>query len=81
MEVLKAETEKARTAIYNPYCKFNEEDGVYSFNKSEYLLCLLKSRPFEIAKECHLTKYRKLAHWSLVSLILKQDNIQYIIYQ
>lgn len=36
---------------------------------------------FEIAKECHLTKYRKLVHWPLVSLILKQDNIQDIIYQ
>ncbi|EFQ57099.1 hypothetical protein HMPREF9176_0061, partial [Streptococcus downei F0415] len=81
MEVLKAETKKARTAIDNPYFKFNEEDGVYSFNKREYLLDLPKSRLFEIAKECHLTKYRKLAHWSLVSLILKQDNIQDIIYQ
>ena len=81
MEVLKAETKKARTAIDNPYFKFNEEDGVYSFNKREYLLDLPKSRLFEIAKECHLTKYRKLAHWSLVSLILKQDNIHDIIYQ
>lgn len=81
MEVLKAETKKARTAVDNPYFKFNEEDGVYSFNKREYLLDLPKSRLFEIAKECRLTKYRKLAHWSLVSLILKQDNIQDIIYQ
>ena len=53
MEILKEETEKARTAIDNPYFKFNEEDGVYSFNKREYLLDLPKSRLFEIAKECH----------------------------
>ncbi|MXQ48917.1 insertion element protein [Streptococcus pneumoniae] len=81
IEVSKAETEKARTAIANPYFKFNEEDGVYSFNKRDYLLDFPRSRLFEIVKECHLTIYRKLAHWSLVSLILKQDNIQDIIYQ
>lgn len=66
--VLKEQTKKARTAIDNPYFKFNEEDGVYSFNKREYLLDLPKNRLFEIAKECHLTKYRKLAHWLVFSI-------------
>nr|WP_238786711.1 insertion element protein [Streptococcus mutans] len=51
MEVLKEETEKARTAIDNPYFKFNEEDSIFSFNKREYLLDLPKSRLFEIAKD------------------------------
>lgn len=81
MEVLKEETEKARNAIDNPYFKFNEEDGVLSFNKREYLLDLPKTRLYAIAKECRIPRYKKLAHWSLVSVILKQDNIQDILYQ
>ena len=81
MEVLKEETEKARNAIDNPYFKFNEEDGVLSFNKREYLLDLPKTRLYTIAKECRIPRYKKLAHWSLVSVILKQDNIQDILYQ
>jgi hypothetical protein len=35
MEVLKEETEKARDAVDSSYFKFNEEDGVLSFNKRE----------------------------------------------
>lgn len=81
MEVLKEETEKARNAIDNPYFKFNEEDGVLSFNKREYLLDLPKTRLYAISKECRIPRYKKLAHWSLVSVILKQDNIQDILYQ
>ena len=81
MKVLKEETEKARTVIDNPYFKFNEEDGVLSFNKREYLLDLPKSRLYAIAKECHIPRYKKLAHWSLVSVVLKQENIQDILYQ
>lgn len=81
MEVLKEETEKARDAVDNSYFKFNEEDGVLSFNKREYLLDLPKTRLHRIAKECKIPRYRKLALWSLVSAILKQKNIQDIIYQ
>ncbi|MCS4488316.1 hypothetical protein [Streptococcus sciuri] len=81
LEVLKEETKKARIAIDNPYFKFNEEDGVYFFNKRKYLLDRPKSRLFEVSKKCHLAKYRKLAHWPLVSVILKQKNIQDIIYR
>lgn len=81
IEVLKEETEKARNAIKNPYFKFNEEDGVLSFNKRKYLLDLPKTHLFAIAKECRIPRYKKLAHWSLVSMILKQDNIQDILYQ
>lgn len=81
MEVLKEETKKARDVVDSPYFKFNEEDGVISFNKREYLLDLPKTRLYAIAKECHITRYRKLAKWSLVSMILKQKNIQDILYQ
>ena len=81
MEVLKEETEKARDAVDSTYFKFNEEDGVLSFNKREYLLDLPKTRLYSIAKECRIPRYRKLARWSLVSMILKQKNIQDILYQ
>ena len=81
MEVLKEETEKARDAVDSPYFKFNEEDGVLSFNKREYLLDPPKTRLYAIAKKCHIPRYRKLARWSLVSMILKQKNIQGILYQ
>lgn len=81
LEVLKVETERARHAIANPYFKFNEEDGVLSFNKREYLLDLPKTRLYAIAKECRIPQYKKLALWSLVSLILKHKNIQDILYQ
>lgn len=62
MEVLKEEAEKARNAIDNPYFKFNEEDGVLSFNKREYLLDLPKIRLYAIAKECRIPRYEKLTH-------------------
>lgn len=80
IEILKEETEKTRNAIENPYFKFNEEDGL-SFNKREYLLDLQKTQLCTIAKEYRIPRYKKLAHWSFVSLILKQDNIQDILYQ
>ncbi|HFI0695706.1 TPA: hypothetical protein ACGO4F_001811 [Streptococcus suis] len=81
MEVLKEETEKARDAVDSPYFKFNEEDGILSFNKREYLLDLPKTRLYAIAKGCHIPRYKKLARWSLVSMILKHKNIQDILYQ
>lgn len=54
MEILKEETEKARNAIDNPYFKFNEEDGVLSFNKREYRLDLPKTRLYAIANTLSL---------------------------
>lgn len=79
--LLKAETEKARKATSNKYFKFNEEDGVKTFNKREYLLDQPKSKLHAICKECKLKKYKKLALWSLVSLILTQPNVEDIIYK
>lgn len=79
--LLKEETEKARIATSNKYFKFDEEDGVKTFNKREYLLDQPKSKLYAICKECKLTKYKQLKLWSLVSLILKQPNIDDIIYK
>lgn len=79
--LLKEETEKARAATFNKYFKFDEEDGVQTFNKREYLLDQPKTKLHAICKECKLTKYKQLAKYSLVSLILKQPNIDDIIYK
>ena len=79
--ILKEETEKARKVTSNRYFKFGEEDGVKTFNKREYLLDQPKSKLYAIAKECKMKHYKQLALWSLVSKILKQPNINDIIYK
>ena len=79
--LLKAETEKARKATSNQYFKFGTEDGAKTFNKREYLLDQPTSKLYAIAKECKIKRYRQLARWSLVSEILKQPDIQNIIYK
>lgn len=79
--LLEEETEKARIATSNKYFKFDEEDGVKTFNKRKYLLDQSKTKLYAICKECKLTKYRQLAKYSVVSLILKQPNIEDIIYK
>lgn len=79
--ILKEGTEKARKAAFNRYFKFGEENGVKTFNKREYLLDQPKSKLYAIAEECKMKHYRQLALWSLVSEILKQPNIDEIIYK
>lgn len=81
IKLLEEETRKARAATANRYFKFNEEDGVISFNKREYLLDLPKTKLYAIAKECKLTRYKQIAVWSLVSKLLEQPNISDIIYR
>lgn len=81
IKLLEEETRKARAATANRYFKFNEEDGVISFNKREYLLDLPKTKLHAIAKECKLTRYKQLAVWSLVSRLLEQPDISDIIYR
>lgn len=81
IKLLEEETNKARKATSNKHFKFNEEDGVKSFNKREYLLDQPKSKLYAIAKECKITHYKQLALWSLVSKILEQTNITEIIYK
>ncbi len=78
--VLKAEMEKIRKATSNQYFKFDEEDGVKSFNKREYLLDQPKARLYTICKAHDMKKYKKLALYSLVSAILKLPDIGKTIY-
>lgn len=80
ISILKSETKKIRTATSNQYFKFDEEDGVKTFNKREYLLDQPKSKLYAICKAHDLKKYRKLALYSLVSAILKLPDIDNIIY-
>lgn len=79
--ILKAETEKIRTVTSNQYFKFDEEDGVKTFNKREYLLDQPKSKLYAICKAHGMRKYKKLALYSLVSAILKLEDIDNIIYE
>lgn len=78
--ILKAETEKIRTATSNQYFKFDEEDGVKTFNKREYLLDQPKSKLYAICKVHSIKKYKKFALYSLVSAILKLPDIDNIVY-
>ena len=79
--ILDAKTEEARKATNNKYFKFNAEDGVKTFDKRAYLSAQPNSKLYAIAKECGLKKYKQLAGWSLISLLLKQPNINEIILQ
>lgn len=78
--LLKEETEKARIATSNKYFKFDEEDGVKSFNKREYLFHQPKYKLHNICKDCKVKHYKQLSLWTIVSEILKQPNIDDIIY-
>ncbi len=81
VSILKAETEAARIATENKFFKFNEEDGVKTFNKREYLSSIPKSKLYDICKECKFTGYRKLSAWSVISQLLKHPDINSIIYR
>lgn len=78
---LKKQTYAARKASGNKSFKFNSEDGFISFNKREFLLEQPKYRLFEIAKELGLKKYRKLAKWSIATMIMKADNCDEVIFK
>lgn len=82
ISILNEETAKARKATSNKYFKFNPEDGLgeKTFNKRDYLLDQPKSKLYQICKDNSLKKYRQLALYSLVSLILKLPDIDEIIY-
>lgn len=79
--LLKSETERVRDVTPNPYFKFDEEDGFATFRKRDYLMDQSKNKLYSICKECKLTKYKKLALWSMVSQLLRQPNIDEIIYK
>lgn len=81
VSILKKETEKARLATSNRYFKFNEEDGVKSFKRREYLLNQPKSKLYALCKECKFTHYKQLSSWTIVSMLLKHPDIDSIIYR
>lgn len=81
MNILIEETKKVREITKNKYFKFNEEDGVVTFNKREYLLDIPRYKLYNLCKEYNIKRFRKLAIWSIVSLLLKQSDIDIKIYQ
>ena len=81
VSILQKETEKAREASANKYFKFDEEDGVKTFNKRDYLSDIPMVKFYAICKECGLTGYRKLSRWSVISTLMKHPDIDHIIYR
>ena len=81
VSILQKETEKAREASANKYFKFDEEDGVKTFNKRDYLSDIPVVKFYAICKECGLTGYRKLSRWSVISTLMKHPDIDHIIYR
>ena len=75
---MKEETKKIRKIASNNF-KFNEEN-ISLINKREYLLGIPVKYLYNLCKEYKIPKYRKLAKWSLVTLLLKQKNIEEKIY-
>lgn len=81
MTLLKQETETARKTTKNKYFKFNEEDGVISFNKREFLTAQPKFVITQLCKDLKIKGYTKLPNYSRITYILKQPNIKEIIYK
>ncbi|WP_064612582.1 IS1/IS1595 family N-terminal zinc-binding domain-containing protein [Streptobacillus moniliformis] len=80
IKLLKEETKKIQLITsYN--FKFNDEDNVSNFNKREYLLNIPKYKLYNLAKHYKILKYKKLAKWCLASLLLKQNDIDTMIYK
>lgn len=81
MNILIEETKKVREITKNKYFKFNEEDGIVTFNKREYLLDIPRYKLYNLCKEYNIKRFRKLAIWNIVTLLLKQTDIDIKIYQ
>ena len=81
MNILIEETKKVREITKNKYFKFNEEDRVVTFNKREYLLDIPRYKLYNLCREYNIKRFRKLAIWSIVTLLLKQSDIDIKIYQ
>lgn len=80
MAMLKEETEKLQILTNNTFT-FNDEDNVATFNKKEILLNIPKYKLYELAKYYKIHKYKKLAKWCLASLLLKQNDIDTMLYR
>ena len=81
VSTLQKETEKARAASANKYFKFDEEDGVKTFNKRDYLSDIPLTKFYAICKECGLVGYRKLSRWSVITELMKRPDIDSIVYR
>ena len=80
MAILKEETKKLKILTNNAFT-FNDEDNVDTFNKREILLNIAKYKLYELAKHYKIKKYKKLAKWCLASLLLKQSDIDTMLYK
>ncbi|MDO4640055.1 MAG: DNA-binding protein [Leptotrichia hongkongensis] len=80
MAMLKEETEKLKILTNNTFT-FNDEDNVATFNKREILFNIPKYKLYELAKHYKIKKYKKLAKWCLASLLLKQSDIDNLLYK
>ena len=78
--LLREKTEKLQN-LTNSEFTFNEEENVSTFNKREYILNLPKYKLYDLAKHYKISKYKKLAKFCLASLLLKQNNIDNILYR
>ena len=79
MKMLKETTITMKTISNNEF-RFNDEDNVSSFNKREYLLNIPQYKLYELARHYKIKKYRKLANWSIVSILTKEKDIDKTIY-
>ena len=74
MNMLKEETRKMKVKSNYDF-RFNDEDNISNFNRREYLLNLPQYKLYDLAKHYKIKKYRKLANWSIVSKLLKENDI------
>ena len=79
MKMLKETTITMKTISNNEF-RFNDEDNVSSFNKREYILNIPQYKLYELARHYKIKKYRKLANWSIVSILTKEKDIDKTIY-
>ena len=73
MKLLIEETNKIQLETNSTF-QYNEEN-ISSLNKREYLLNIPTKYLYELAKEYKIPKYKKLAKWSIVTILLKQKDI------
>lgn len=78
---LKEQTELARLETKNKYFKFNEEDGVTTFNTKQYLYDLPRYKLEKVAKAVGLSRFKKWPDYTLILEIMKQPGVREAIYR
>lgn len=76
INMLKEYTNKIKLLSNNLKFKFNSEDGIESFNLRDILLNLILYKFYKLCKDYKISKYKKLARWSLASILLKNKDIK-----